>query len=99
MVQVTHPPFTALDSNPTDPLLACTMGEAVIAVKTQPGNQEKNLHEFPASRPAPDLHAPAIKDKEKPPASLTHPNTAGAPSLEPTSSPAQVIQLGRSRGL
>ena len=81
MVQVTHPPFTALDSNPTDPLLACTMGEAVIAVQTHPGNQEKCLHKFPTSRLAPDRHAPAVKNREQAPAHLAHPNAAGAPSL------------------
>ena len=48
--QVKHLPLLALDLDYTDPLLACTMGEAVIAVQTQPGNPERRLHEFPASR-------------------------------------------------
>ena len=34
MFQVTHPPLTALDLNPTDPLLACTLDGARVAVKT-----------------------------------------------------------------
>ena len=32
--QVKHLPVLALDLNFTDPLLACTMGEAMIAVQT-----------------------------------------------------------------
>ena len=71
----------------------------MIAVKTQPDNQGRPLHKFPASRLAQDLHAPALKAREQAPFSLPHPGTAGAPSLEPTSSPAQVIKLGRSREL
>ena len=32
--QVTHPPSTALELNPTDPLLACNREETRAAVKT-----------------------------------------------------------------
>ena len=67
----------------------------MIAVKTPrppsegslPGHQERLLNKFPAAMLAQDLPAPF---------SLSHPDPARAPSLEPTPSPAQVIQLGRS---
>ena len=81
--QVTHPPSTALELNPTDPLLACPRDETLIAAKTQSGNPEGRFHELPAARRTQDVPTPF---------SLPHPGTAGAPSLEPTSSPAQVLK-------
>ena len=42
---------------------------------------------------------PANASEAREQATLYHPGTAGAPSLEPTSSPAQVIKLGRSKEL
>ena len=84
--QVNHPPLLALDSNSTDPLLACTLDETMIAVKTPRPPSKESLpgQQVMLSQ---DLPAPALRARGQAPFS---------PSLEPTSSPAQVIQLGRS---
>ena len=53
--QVTHPPLTALDSNPADPLNACTRDKTKVAAKIRPSNQERRFPERPASRIPQDL--------------------------------------------
>ena len=82
-VQVNHPPVLALDSNTTDPLPSCTQDENMVADKTQPGNQERRVHKFPATR---------LPQDRPNPFSRPHQDTAGALSMEPTSSPAQFIK-------
>ena len=50
-----------------------------------PDNQERRLHEFPASRLAQDLHAPALKAREQAPFSLSQSEDAKAMSPVPSS--------------
>ena len=61
MSQVNRLPVLALDLNTSDPLLACHRDKTLITAKTQPGNQERRFHEFPAARLTQDLPTPFWK--------------------------------------
>ena len=48
--KVNHPPVLVVNSNPTDPLLACAGDDTMVADKIRQSNQERRFPECSASK-------------------------------------------------